>query len=67
MMDRGREAGGASDGDKEDSARTRASLHADQHGQLGINIPESGMMDRGREAGCASNGDKEDRAGTRAS
>ena len=56
-MDRGREARGVSNKDKKDSARTRASLHADQYGQPCINIPESGTMDRGREAGHISNGD----------
>ncbi len=58
MIERGRRAICASDRDKEEGARPRASRHADQHGQSSIDILESRMMERGRRARGTSDGDK---------
>ncbi|EDN95632.1 hypothetical protein SS1G_11511 [Sclerotinia sclerotiorum 1980 UF-70] len=38
--------------------RAGASRHADQHGQLGFDIPESRTLEGGRRLGCASDGDE---------
>ncbi len=57
-MDGGGRAGGASDGNKKESAGSRASRHADQHGQPGINTMESRTVDGGGKAGGASNGNE---------
>ncbi len=46
----GREAGGRGDGDEQDEARGRPSLHADEHGQPSVDVPEPRPMDGGREA-----------------
>jgi hypothetical protein len=35
-----------------------ASRHADQHGQPGVDVPESRAMEGGRRAGGASDGDE---------
>jgi hypothetical protein len=39
----------------------------DQHGQLGLDVPESRPMDAGGRAGGASGGDEKESAGARAS
>src|SRR5947209_20313026 len=57
-MEGGRRAGGASDGDEKEGARRRASFHADQHGQPGVDVQESRAMEGGRRAGGASDGDE---------
>jgi hypothetical protein len=56
-MDKGREATGVNNRDKEDSTWARVSLYTNQHGQPGINILESRIIDRSREAICVSGGD----------
>src|SRR5437764_10451774 len=56
-MEGGRRAGGASDGDEFEGAWRRASFHADQHGQPGVDVQESRPMEGGRRAGSASDGD----------
>ncbi|EDO03145.1 hypothetical protein SS1G_05625 [Sclerotinia sclerotiorum 1980 UF-70] len=55
---RGRRLGGASDGDEKEGVRAGASRHADQHGQLGFDILESGTLEGGRRLGGASDGDE---------
>src|SRR5947199_422365 len=64
-MEGGRRAGRASDGDEKEGARRRASFHADQHGQPGVDVLESRAMEGGRRAMeggqravCASDGDE---------
>ncbi|EDN98515.1 hypothetical protein SS1G_13374 [Sclerotinia sclerotiorum 1980 UF-70] len=54
----GRRLGGASDGDEFEGVRAGASKHADQHGQLGFDILESGTLEGGRRLGGASDGDE---------
>jgi hypothetical protein len=44
-----------------------ASLHADQHGQPGIDVQESRAMEGGGRAGGASDGDEKEGAGRGAS
>jgi len=58
----GRSAGRASDGDELEGAWGGASCHADQHGQPGVDVQESGPVGRGRVAGGASNGNEEEGA-----
>ena len=47
---RKRKAGGASDGDKEDSTWPRAFFDPDHHGQPDIHLPESRTMAGGGES-----------------
>jgi hypothetical protein len=62
-MGRRGKAGGASDGDIQDSTGPRASRRPDQHGYSGIYIPDG----RRRKAGGAGNGDIQDITGPKAS
>ncbi|APA10080.1 hypothetical protein sscle_05g048500 [Sclerotinia sclerotiorum 1980 UF-70] len=59
-LEEGRRLGGASDGDEKESVRAGASFHADQHGQLGFDILESGTLEGGRRLGGASDGDEKE-------
>jgi len=59
-------AGGASDGGKFKSAGSRASFHADQHGQPDMNTMESRTVDGGGKAEGASNENEFKSAGSRA-
>lgn len=56
-MKKGREAKGASDRDKKESARRKVFFHANQHGQSGVDVQESRSMKRGQEARGASHKD----------
>src|SRR3954469_4049146 len=47
-MEGGRRAGGESDGDEFEGVGAGASLHADQHGQSGVDVQESRTMEGGR-------------------
>lgn len=62
-----RRAGGASNGDKKENARDRASFHTDQHDQPCVNIQQSRTMERGWRAASASNEGKRENARDRAS
>jgi putative hemolysin len=61
-MVRSGEDGSGGDGDKPEDAGSRASGHADQHGQPGFEVPESRTMDRRGEDGSGGDGDKSDGA-----
>jgi len=65
-VDEGGKAEGASNGNEFKSAGSRASRHADQRGQPGINTMESRTMDRGGRAEGASDGNEKESAGSRA-
>jgi hypothetical protein len=60
-------AGGGSDGDSQDEARSRPSLDADQHGQPGIDVLEPRPMGSSGRAVCGSDGDSQDEARSRPS
>jgi hypothetical protein len=66
-MEGGRKARGASDRDKKEGARRRASRHADQHSQPGVDVQETRLMEGGRRARGASDRDKKEGAKRRAS
>ncbi len=61
-MEGGGKARGASNGDEKEGAGPGASEHANQHGQSGVDIPESRMIEGGRRARGASDRDKEEGA-----
>ena len=61
----GRRAGGAGDGDEQEELGAGASRHADQHGQPGVDVPESRPVGRGRGAGGAGDGDEQEDARSR--
>jgi hypothetical protein len=56
-------AGSESDGDEKESAGRGTSLHADEHGQSGVDVPESRPMEGSGAAGSKSNGDEKEGAG----
>jgi hypothetical protein len=66
-MKRSRRAASQKVGYMFEGARKRASLHANQHGQPGVDVLESRAMEGGGRARSASNRDEEEGAGTGAS
>ena len=59
--------GGGREGDRDsqDQARGQSSGHADQYGQSGVDVPETGRVGGGQEAGGAGDGDFQDQARAR--
>lgn len=60
-------AGNASDGDEFEGAGEGASRYADQYGQPGVDVQETGSLDGGGTTGGASDRDKGEGAGEGAS
>ena len=58
VVEKGRRAGDANNGDKKEGAWGGASRHADQHKQPSVDVQGSRAVKGGQRALCASNGDK---------
>ena len=63
-MEGGGKAVYASDGDFQDEAGSWPSFHADQHGQLSVDVQKSRPVGGGGKAACVSDGDEQDEAGS---